>query len=219
MWRLGFFFSFNIGRAWVRSVVGRQLSLCFRKLIRTASEVRFWWHRWEIPVSVGWKIELARWWPRSWLKVTPWYLDRTEDGGKSENWKNEIIWDVKNKMRKFKRQKTSPSSTRAKYAYLTCAHLYSKYPFRRTNLIWVFFNKYVLLFYLPFGPDTMVSLLTEIVGWKIELARWWPQSWLKVTPWYPDRTEDRGKSENWNNEIILDIDKKWECSHAENLTR
>ena len=42
----------------------------------------------------------------------------------------------------------------------------------------------------------------------MELARWWPRSWLKVTPWYPDQTEDRGKSENLNNEIILDIDKK-----------
>ena len=88
------FFSFNIGRAWVRSAVRRQLSLCFRKLIRTASEVRFWWHRWEIPVSVGWKIELARWWPRSWSKVTPWYPDRTEDGGKSENGKKHEIIDV-----------------------------------------------------------------------------------------------------------------------------
>ena len=129
------FFSFNIGRAWVRSAVRRQLSLCFRKLIRTASEVRFWWHRWEIPVSVGWKIELARWWPRSWLKVTPWYPDRTEDGGKSENWKKkEIIWDVKNKMRKSKGWKTNPSSI--------CTGLYSEYPFRPKNLFWVFFNKY-----------------------------------------------------------------------------
>ena len=178
MWRLGFF-SFNIGRAWVRSVVGRQLSLCFRKLIRTVSEVRFWWHRWEIPVSVGWKIELARWWPRSWLKVTPWYLDRTEDGGKSENWKNEIIWDVKNKMRKFKWRKTNPSSTR-KYAFVQQAS-FSTHKFV-LGVLWL-----VSLFYLQFGPDTMVSLLTEIVGWKIELARWWPQSWLKVTPWYPNR--------------------------------
>ena len=99
MWRLGFVF-FNIGRTWVRSVAGRQLSLCFRKQIRTAFEVRFWWHRWGIPVGVGWKIELARWWQRSWLKVTPWYPDRTEDGGKSENEKK-IMLDVNNKKDKF----------------------------------------------------------------------------------------------------------------------
>ena len=78
-------------------------------------------------------------------------------------------------MRKSKGWKTNPSSI--------CTGLYSKYPFRPKNLFWVFFNKYR---YSIYG-----SVQIPWCHWKIELARWWPRSWLKVTPWYLDRTEDR----------------------------
>ena len=64
--------------------------------------------------------------------------DRTEDRGKSENWKK---WNNLgcNEMWKFKRRKTNPSSTRKHW------FVQYKYPFRRTNLFWVFFNNRFLM--------------------------------------------------------------------------
>jgi hypothetical protein len=62
--------------------------------------------------------------------------------------------------------------------------------FFTSHIISFFFNFQIYL-HLRFGPDTMVSLLTKILS-TIERVQSFSQgSWLKVTPWYLDRTEDR----------------------------